>query len=526
MFCLSYWSITVSVSLLDMSDYMSLFRGLTSAHGSFLPSGEIEENGKKKGKSFTETEIVTEDAYKAHLEGKKGLGIVPINEEEECYFSAIDVDKYADNSSLIDTIYKHGFPIVPFRSKSGGLHLYVFFREPTKAKLVVVAMRSLRIMLGLSDKTEIFPKQAMRISADSIGNWINLPYFDASKTDRYAYSKKGTALSLQEALNYCKDKATSVEDIEKFQKDAPLSDAPPCLQSIYMAGDTASRNLYLFSLARYFKAKFGDEYEQYVMESNSRLKKPLPSSEITNIIQSHKKKEYGYRCSEEPLCSLCNRGICVTRELGIRSASISDLNFEDLVQWATDPPFYEWKVNDHILRFYDEDDIIRQQAFRKLCFRELHILPIRLKDETWARVVNTALKNMEVKRVSAEDDVSPGAMFRELLTEFMTKRAMADTKEQLLIDKVYLDEAIDSYVFKAKNLLNFLFLKQFRYFGQTEIQSRIRQLGGMATRYYVNEKNRSMRVWTIPRKSLHSFIDTALDEVACDFTEQYKNEVF
>lgn len=280
-------------------------------------------------------------------------------------------------------------------------------------------------------------------------------------------------------------------------------------------------------MARYYKAKFGDAFDSYTMEANLLLSHPLTAQEVAAAVTSNKKKEYSYKCGDEPLKALCCKRECSARKYGVGGDSVSELVFEELCQYTATPPYYEWTVNGKSLRFLDEDEIIYQNAFRKLCMRRLHILPRRLKEDAWGRIVNNALKNVVIKRIDDEDDVSPGAMFREHLVEFLTRRAMAATKEQILFDKVFYDDALQSYIFKPRNFLSFLIgQKQFRFFGQTEVQATLRDMGGGPLRYYINEKNTATRVWSLPKKSIYTFIDVVQDEAPMEFKEEYKDEAF
>jgi hypothetical protein len=226
---------------------------------------------------------------------------------------------------------------------------------------------------------------------------------------------------------------------------------------------------------------------------------------------------------------MCNKIECKKRKYGIGGIEISELSYEDFIQYNTDPPYYEWIVNDTSLKFYNEQDIITQTKFRELCFRELHILPVKLKEINWTMIINTALNNIIIKDINEEDDISPGALFKEYLIEFLEDRAHAMTKPQILFDRVYKDDAISSYVFKAKNLIVFLIhQKQFRFYGQTEIQDRLKQLGGMPKKYYIDKDNGAIRVWVLPFTALTKFVDDEpkIADYEIDFTEEYPDEAF
>lgn len=511
----------MAISILLLHDFMSLFSGNNTTRGVFIPSDKEIKEGKITGQSYTEKQAPTDEAYMDHLEGKKGLGIVPIRTDSKCLFGVIDLDDKSQVSIALTLVTKHSLPLIPFRSKSGGLHLYIFFNEPIAAKIVISLLQEFRTLLGLSNKTEIFPKQS-KLEENATGNWINLPYFNAENTERYLIQGE-KRLSLSEALAFCLNNRHSVEELKTILESIPIQDGPPCLQKIYLRGYTNMRNTYLFSMGVYCKSKYGDDFEHKLAEINSSLEAPLSLKELqSTVINSLQRKDYAYKCSEEPLYSLCDKSVCKKRAYGVSSSSVPELTFEQLKQYEADPPYYEWTVNSKELRFYSETDIINQTIFRTLCFRYLHILPNRLKDETWTRIVNTALSNIQVIPIEEGDDISVGAMFKEYLVEFLTKRAPAANKEQILIDRVYRDDERQAFIFRAKNLINFLVIqKMFRAFGQTEIQARLRDMGGNAIRYYINSKNSSARVWALPYTSIGKYVEPDIDAIEVSFIKEY-----
>jgi hypothetical protein len=516
----------VDIAIVALDEYMKAFTGNKDAYGVHVPAKAADEKGKKSGESFTKKENVREEHYLSHLKGENSLGIVPINADNKVTFSVLDVDVYKTNHThIIKAIYDNAFPILPFRSKSGGLHLYIFYRTPVSAKDSVAVLHNFRSALGLPKNTETFPKQTI-LKPDQIGNWINLPYFNCYETERYLYDENGEPVPFEMALLKIKDSKTTIEECTDFMDTLPLYDAPPCLQALYITGCTNSRNMYLFSLAKYYKTKHGDDFEMAVLEANARLDKPLDVEEVVKtVISAHKKKEYGYKCKEEPICSICEKAKCKKREYGVGSGAVSDLSYEELRQYDTDPPYYEWIVNGKSLKFYTEMDIINQATFRSLSFRILHVLPNRLKDETWTRIVNQALTNVVIKSVDAGDDISPGAQLREYIVEYLTRRAPAINPSMILMDHVFKDDELKAYVFKGKNLVNFLVQqKRFYAFGQTEIQARIALMGAHPVRYYIDKKNSNVRVWTMPYDAIHNFIETPSDDITLSFMEEFKDE--
>ena len=306
-------------TLLQANEFGRLFHGNNTAHGVFVPHGTFDKSGKAIGEYRTDPGPVTDQLILSHLEGRQGLGVVPVYSPNLCQFCAIDIDMHDDTTlkSIRKAIYKEQFPVVPFSSKSGGLHLYMFFIEPQIAGQAIEAMDGIRRVLGLPSDTEIFPKQKT-IDKFSTGNWINLPYYNADATTRFAINEYGTAMSLDEALEYCKGKRTLVERVEAFMESLPVNDGPPCLQTLRIVGTTKLRNEYLFSYARYARAKYPDEWETDVLKANNDLPEPVTVSELENtVLKSHRKKEYAYKCAQDPLKECCNRRLCTKRMFGV-----------------------------------------------------------------------------------------------------------------------------------------------------------------------------------------------------------------
>ena len=91
---------------MDQADKLNnIFYGSSRAHGSFLPDN-ITNGQKTQGKAKTIKTVGAETSHwQEHLEGKLGLGIIPIDEENEVKWGAIDVDQYSlDLNKLVKKI--------------------------------------------------------------------------------------------------------------------------------------------------------------------------------------------------------------------------------------------------------------------------------------------------------------------------------------------------------------------------------------------------------------------------------------
>lgn len=524
----------MDISIRAINEFRQYFSGNMDAYGVHIPGEATEGSPKKKGQSFTKTAPITEEVYIAHLEGKTGLGIVPFRPDGTINFCVIDIDTYdTDHIETINLIYNSKLPMIPFRSKSGGLHIYTFFSEPVQANKAIKMLGQIKSLMGLPKKTELFPKQT-EAKEGAIGNWINLPYFNVAVTKQYALNSTGQPMEFDEMLRAVADKRCTFEQFEEAFKNLPLSDAPPCIQSIYLRRKTDFHNNFLFNIAVYYKAALGDDFEDAVIDANRLLDRPHDLQRLNDtVLSSVKKRHYTYKCNEEPICSLCDKAECRKRKFGIGGSEVTEMDFGELIQYTTDPPYYEWKVDGKSLKFFDEDDIIKQSEFQKLCFRTIHKLPQTLAKPVWTAIVNNSLKNIVVKNINAEEDCSPGSMFMEYLTEFLTRRAPADNKRQILTDRVYKDEeyrtsvnnVMPVYIFRIKNLVNFLTVtKNFKAYTNVQIHERLVRLGAFTVRYNVGGEAGTARAWAIPVTAVKPFTQEAADDVETSFMDKMEGE--
>lgn len=92
-------------------------------------------------------------------------------------------------------------PLIVFRSKSGGAHVFLFTTVAVDASLMRDKLLSVSAILGHGG-AEVFPKQVELKSQDDTGNFLNLPYFNCKNTTRYAFDKNGNAITIDEFFYY------------------------------------------------------------------------------------------------------------------------------------------------------------------------------------------------------------------------------------------------------------------------------------------------------------------------------------
>jgi hypothetical protein len=171
--------------------FSRLFSGLNRAYGA-LDITTKDARGKQKGKYKFVHEPRTTATYASHLKGEVSIGIVPINEDDACLWGAIDIDQYPlDHSEVLKRLSQLELPMVVCRSKSGGAHLYLFFKEFVEAEKVQLKLKEIAAEIGYGG-CEVFPKQIkLVLERGDNGNFLNLPYFDHEGGLRYAFNKDG-----------------------------------------------------------------------------------------------------------------------------------------------------------------------------------------------------------------------------------------------------------------------------------------------------------------------------------------------
>ena len=113
--------------------FLDLFKGYEGAHGQTQVM-ERHRHGKTQAKYQIVREPLTVDLVQEHLDGKRGVGSIPIDETNHCGFGALDIDDYSlDLVALYKKVKRLKLPLVTCRSKSGGAHLFLFMTEKIPA---------------------------------------------------------------------------------------------------------------------------------------------------------------------------------------------------------------------------------------------------------------------------------------------------------------------------------------------------------------------------------------------------------
>ena len=178
--------------------FMDAFQGFSEAHGETKISQERRQ-GKQAANSYIKRTPLTMELINGHLEGGLGVGSIPINEENNCKFCALDIDTYPiDHLALDKKLRKLKIPCVVCRSKSGGAHIFFFLSDWMNAGEFRDKASEIASVIGFGN-CEIFPKQEqILVERGDVGNFINLPYHNKEQTMRYAFKEDGEVATFEE----------------------------------------------------------------------------------------------------------------------------------------------------------------------------------------------------------------------------------------------------------------------------------------------------------------------------------------
>lgn len=438
------------ISNIEAKTFAQLFKGKSNTYvRNELPKEKPEAGQKIKTKITNNEGKVDSELILNHLEGKFGVGICPVNAEGKCFFGVIDIDYYLPKiNRVLHFIKEYQLPLLPCRSKSGGLHIYLMVAKAVSAKTMretlnqIIYCFSLDTIYGKS-KVEVFPKQD---KAEGFGSSVTLPYFNAENPYTYLLDLDGNPVEFREAMSYIQKHLTSMEAVKDSLEHLPYNDAPPCIQraliSEEVGGDDSGRNNFLFSYAVYAKKKYGNGFEDYVKEINDDFDCPLEDNVITQICTSVSNNEYMYKCKDIPCSGFCNKSECRKREFGLGKdkGHFTGVQYGQLYRYMTAEPYYIWKLRlqgqeewkDVI--FKDEGYLLDQRNFAKMCVRYLNQAPMQVSNNDWYAILNSVLPNVQNVEVKQESDTSGLSMLKNAFIDYLSnKQAKRDTPFQIRV---------------------------------------------------------------------------------------------
>lgn len=462
---------------------MALFDGYKSASGTHGEPNR-DANGIKwsiKKTAKTVSMPVTAELWMKHLSGERPLGVVPIRSDDSCIWGSVDVDKYnIDLLEVVKRVKAMKLPLVPCRSKSGGLHLFMFTKEPVTASAMQLTLRNLAATLGFAD-SEIFPKQTKILDeqGDS-GSWMVMPYYGDTFGGKLKFQRglkeTGAEMTVEEFLNFAERHRVTEEDMAQLRsrsvpeeqggpprkkrangKSVAYGDGPPCLQFMAESGfPEGGRNNALFHIGVYLKKAEPTKWKELLESDNQKyMRPPLPSEEVEQVKKSLEKKDYEYKCKDQPMASHCDSIMCRSRKYGVGNDVFPQITSVRKVE--SEPPVWFVDIDTpegtKTLRLKTEE-FQYYHHFQRHCMEVATVIFKHLPQNIWNIIMMDAMANTEIHL--PPPDLRAGGRFRELMETFLTNRTRGLTKEDLLRGASWEDEDGGRFYFRLADLNKFM----------------------------------------------------------------------
>jgi len=356
-------------------DFFKLFEGDPDKYITSTLIGVEDNRGKKEATYTTVHEAVTPTIWKDHLDGKVKIGIRPEN-KGLCKWGCVDVDpeNYKDYSEkkYVDILREYKLPLVPVKSKSGGLHLFLFLKDWSPINEVQKILNKWNDQFFMSK--EIFP---------GLNKAVTMPYYNAMRTMEHAYDHNNTPLMAQAFLDFAKKNISSLDQLKKLEIEDYLPEDswdqyPPCVQNmIQNKWHSDGRNEALFQVGvleqKKADGKLGKkELEQIILKRNLEIfPTPLQENEvIATVCKSLQRKDYQYKCPPKNgrFAGICDKEKCKRRKLGVGVAVPDVIDVFKEIHWTRDTKttHFSFKYEDKFITVKPEDMKDEKSWFVKL----------------------------------------------------------------------------------------------------------------------------------------------------------------
>ena len=409
---------------MNASRFLDIFDCQRENYYTFVEEGKRERDSKTEGKYDRYEETVTVDVIEKHLNGIISVGLIPTRRDGTCSWGVIDVDGaiyHKDPVPVLKKIREKGYPLVPYRSKTSGLHLYLHIKGSVSAAEMRKKIHALAADLGfggtLADK---FPNEDA-ITKDKngkykVGKCVNMPYQGTTKgyCTRYCLTDDGKAISIDDFFNYVQkfritpkqfdDLTIQTENKEQNGPEPEWNEYPPCTQAfISNKVGEGQRNNALFNLAVLAHLKNPDQLKTELYERNKTCMNPPVErdSELDAIVAQIKDKEYFYQCETPIAKQFCNKEACRKRKYGIGPNQYIP-TVDSFFKHNTNPPYYVLTMEGNQIQLLGKQ-IVQQQLLREELFDQADIVWQTLNKRDW----NMFLVSLKAMQKEVED-MKPG----------------------------------------------------------------------------------------------------------------------
>jgi hypothetical protein len=431
--------------------FIEVFTGLQRDFGrADLSKTEIDATtGKARPRYEWLHRPITEQDYQDHLDGKISIGIQPCDDQGMARFGAIDIDdkqhSYKDFpfKKYLDIIAEYKLPLVPVKSKSGGLHLYIFTKELVKAVFIRNFLEKLLFVLKLPPNIEIYPKQT-ELGQEADGKWnngqfINLPYYN--KSERRGFNLDGTLFSFDQFTKILEANTYSADELEEFGIEhtrdllkgggEEFEDGPPCLGILTKDKLTDGRDRFLYNYMVFARKKYPDDWEKMVIAAPNKYFKPAANGVLDwtedktkQKLKSWNRNSKGHTCNDDPIYSVCLKAECRQRKFGYLSDKRKVFPALTGLEKITYPePEYTFNVTladgqtTKQVRAKNIKQIIEIENIRAIIGAAADMVPPKIKQDEFQEVIDNLFPPSVI--TSPPKGTSPDELLEDYILEYL-----------------------------------------------------------------------------------------------------------
>jgi len=473
-------------------------------------TGEVDERGKREAKYLTIHAPTTDKIWQNHIDGKTRIGIRPEN-NDKAKWGCIDVDPttYRDYSQkkYVDIIREYKLPLIPVKSKSGGLHLFLFLKE-------WAPVEELRKKLDEWNNTffmanEVFP----------MNKAVSMPYYNMNATIEFAFDDQSNPLMIGAFLTLAESKRLSLKELydlktNVYEPETEWQHYPPCVQKLIQEPWSGNnRNNFLFNVLVLENKKTEgnlslEALADIAVERNRQcFIKPMKVTEAKAIAKSVKSHGYHFKCPprHNELTPICNKELCKTRKLGIGPQVPEMVDEFEHISYTRDTKTIYFSFTYKGQRITVQPEDMKDEKSWRVRFLRYGIFWLSLpRARTGPAPFELLLKELTARAIENEKMKFIDTVDEEkynVLKSFFEKTLEEDDFAKLKDGYVVLDSKTQICYFKRSTLEHYIKSHATKIFNNT--MDALHYLGCERHEYYQGEKN----IWFVTMPKFVNYVD-------------------
>jgi len=312
---------------------------------------------------------------------------------------------------------------------------------------------------------------------------------------------QGRDLPLSEFLNLVEAREITPEDLQGAVQQTEDSDKkmPPCIEAMEKMGcHEGGRSNTLFHVGVYLKRRYPDDWAEHLHDWNKdHCEPPMKFNEVQVIVGSVDRKQYQYKCNDEPMKSLCEKSLCLRREFGIGNAgdeAYADLPITSLVRLLTEPVTWIVGIEGSRIKLTTQQLMSFNQFQARVAEEIVEMQPGR-SPKQWSTEIAELMTNCTDEQVPAP--VTEKGQIENTYYDWTAANVpVMDQKDYVSRGLPYYDAQNDCILFKGMSFITYLANQLPNKVDTATAWATIKALGGKEIMEKVYGKE--IKLWSVP----------------------------